>query len=279
MSGGNPFGPDVFKHGSDDWAARKAYDEARAARHPAPAPSKTPFKVQPPSLPNMASGVRGGGSSAGGFGKFLAFVIVAVGFIAYFGSKSDSPRRTLPEDNVGYTRTSDPVPAPARTNQAIDGSVASGTADTTETAPVDLPNPPGPRLPRNDQRVIAALNNLRTISGENFFVDESFTALVLQGQRNNQGQISQTSLNVANLDLEATTYSDTDNKLTIPCKSESNCVEYALFDASTDERNPSLKQRDRYGAMGIRANSREDSYRILDELQQLQTVARENGSQ
>src|SRR5689334_12060360 len=104
MSGGNPFGKDVNKYGSDDWHARKVYDEWKAERHPAPKPSNAPI-IPSPMFPNISSGaqrsssVSAGGSTTGGFTKFLAFVIVVVGFIAYFGSKSDSSRGSVPESN------------------------------------------------------------------------------------------------------------------------------------------------------------------------------------
>jgi hypothetical protein len=278
---GNPYGKDVFKHGSDDWHARKVMEADRAARHATPKPSTSPFSTHSPSMPNLGVGTPraarpiSGGSSAGGFGKFLGFVVVVIGFIAYFGSKSDSPQRSSPEANAEYSRTSDPLP-PRR--EASDPAPGMSTTDvsTTGSATSSPSESSGAswtaRLSRDDPKVMTAINDLKAASGQHFFVDETGTEVVLEQRPNAEGGLAQISFNIANLDLEARTYSQEQNNLIVPCKA-ANCIVYSLFDTAADVDHPPLKQRSLYGAVRIYAGSEEDMYRILDDLQALQSSA------
>jgi hypothetical protein len=288
--GGNPYGKDVFKYGTDDWAARRDLDASRAAKVAAPKSVSTPFansstpyspKVVNYGLPPARSSGGGGGMIVG-LAKLFVVGFVLLAIVGYFGSQSNSGQRHVPVGEDLTVRESPPPPPVETTPVETSNSTAAAPAVTgsagetpvVEEAPSAVPSnsTTAPlRLAGDDERVVAAVNEVQALSQQSFFVAKDGDALVFQGHLNTpEDDIYQTSFNVANLDLYHTTYSMVNRNLNIPCKAGASCASYAVFDSSAQETGGKPKYRTPYGSINVWSGSQEDASRILQDLQQLQ---------
>jgi hypothetical protein len=271
--GGNPYGKDVFKYGTEDWHARKMLDESRAKKLAPPPRVSSPFPGPTASTPaNIVNHHRqtGPGTSAGGGVGVIAglakLVVLGIGVLAvigYFGSSSTSASRPSPveDSRPSDTYATQPPPTPSEAPAPHPAVPVEQVATSSLT------------LPGGDERVIAAVNEVRFLSRRSLFVAKEGDALVFEGHLDTpDNNLVQTSFNVANLDLDRSTYSVDGRNLNIQCKTGASCISYSVFEHSTELATPALKERTAYGAINIWSASQEDASRIVQDLQQLQKL-------
>ena len=270
---GDAFGKDVFKYGSDDWQARKIYEESKAERHPPVSPSSNDWSSSnlPQNSPSTYSHASSGGSS---LGKFLLFAVAGVALMGYFSSESDkssSPEERFRAQRDAYEAQSIGTTPATTTTPTPSSSSYSAAPETTTPAPQPVASTS--RLPENDQRVTAAVNDVQAVSRVTMFVAGGGDMLVVERQLPTpQQNLTQTRFNVGDLDLHGATFAADNGNLNIPCKQNAVCVAYNVYEGSTEQTAGALREHNSYTSVSMWSASTDDANRILQDLLQLQNL-------
>ena len=270
---GDAFGPDRFKHGSDDYRAAQQRDEWKADRH-APVVGAGGSSVGSSSSNSDSGTYRGGHGMS--LGKLLLFGVIAVALLGYFGSNSDQQsasrqdqywaQHEAAQSRYEATRSnaapqsSQPIPSYAAPREATATPPATATSSTT-------------RLDVNDQRVGAAIDDVRSVVQLPVFTSNDGELLVFEGQLGTpERNLTQTKFNVGDLDLSRATYAAASNTLNVPCKQNAVCVAYNVYQGSTAQTAGDSQQYGTYGSMNLVVPSNDTANRILQDFQQLQNL-------
>lgn len=210
-----------------------------------------------------------------GLAKLIVCGFILLAVVGYFESQPNSARPPLPPTKTAAPRESDPRQpsdsAPRREfqpSQGDDSPQGAAPVPSEQTTTV-----PSLRLPENDERVSAAINDLRILSGQTLFVGQGGDALVVEGRLDTpERNLYQSTFNVADLDLPRSTYPVNDRNLNIPCKANAACITYAVYEGSTRETAGELKDHSLYGSVNLWSQSEEDASRILQDFQRLQSL-------
>ena len=270
---GDAFGPDRFKHGSDDYRAAQQRDEWKADRH-APVVGAGGSSVGSSSSNSDSGTYRGGHGMS--LGKLLLFGVIAVALLGYFGSNSDQQSASRQDQywaqheaaqaryeaarSNAAPQSSQPIPSYAAPREATATPPATATSSTT-------------RLDVNDQRVGAAIDDVRSVVQVPVFTSNGGELLVFEGQLGTpERNLTQTKFNVGDLDLSRATYADASNTLNVPCNQNAVCVADNVYEGATAQTAGASRQYGTYASMNLVVPSNDAANRILQDFQQLQNL-------
>jgi len=129
------------------------------------------------------------------------------------------------------------------------------------------------RLDVNDQRVVAASDDVRSVVQLPGFTSNGGELLVFEGQlATPERNLTQTRFNVGDLDLYRATYADASNTLNVPCKQNAVCVADNVYEGATAQTAGASRQYGTYTSMNLVVPSNDAANRILQDYQQLQNL-------
>jgi len=269
---GDAFGPDRFKHGSDDYRAAQQRDEWKADRH-APVVGAGWSSVGASSNNSDSGTYRGGHGMS--LGKLLLFGVIAVALLGYFGSNSDQQSASRQDQYWAQHEAAQARYEATRSNAAPPSSQPnpSYAAPREAAAPPSTATSSTTRLDVNDQRVGAAIDDVRSVVQLPVFTSNGGELLVFEGQLGTpERNLTQTKFNVGDLDLYRATYANASNTLNVPCKQNAVCVAYNVYQGSTAQTAGDSQQYGTYASMNLVVPSNDAANRILQDFQQLQNL-------
>ena len=270
---GDAFGQDRFKYGSDDYRAAQQRDEWKADRH-APVVGAGGSSVGSSSS-NYDSGTYRGGRGMN-LGKLLLFGVIAVALIGYFGSNSDQQSASRQDQYWAQHEAAQSRYEATRSNAAPQSSQPnpSYAAPREATAPPPTATTSSTtRLDVNDQRVVAARDDVRSVVQLPGFTSNGGELLVFEGQlATPERNLTQTKFNVGDLDLYRATYADGSNTLNVPCNQNAVCVADNVYEGATAQTAGASRQYGTYASMNLVVPSNDAANRILQDFQQLQNL-------
>jgi hypothetical protein len=196
--------------------------------------------------------------------------------LGYFGSNSDQQSASRQDQywaqheaaqaryeaarSNAAPQSSQPIPSYAAPREATATPPATATSSTT-------------RLDVNDQRVGAAIDDVRSVVQVSVFTSNGGELLVFEGQLGTpERNLTQTKFNVGDLDLSRATYAAASNTLNVPCTQNAVCVAYNVYQGSTAQTAGDSQQYGTYGSMNLVVPSNDTANRILQDFQQLQNL-------
>jgi hypothetical protein len=266
---GDAYGKDVFKAGSDDYRTRQQMEEWKAERH---APVVGAGGSSQGSGPTYYSS--GGYSGRGlSFGKVLLYGVIAVALIGYFGSKSDQRSPSRQDEYWAQHEAAQSRFEATRSKPATQSSPPYAAPREATAPPPTVATSSTTKLDANDQRVVAAIDDVRAVAQLTLFTSNGGELLVFEGQLDTpQRNLTQTKFNVGDLDLDRATYHVDTSNLNIPCKQNAVCVAYNVYQGSTAQTAGASQQYGTYTSMNVWSSSNEAANRMLQDFQQLQNL-------